>query len=81
MKHKNQPQAAPPPPPPPRRMLLPGSLQAAAAIGAEVSVLMDGDTDTITAVNAVGISLSTGARVLVDFVPPSGAFILGLLAT
>ncbi len=62
------------------RHLLPAVVQTTVDVGAAGDVLVDGDDVTIEVINATGQSLSSGSRVLVDFVQPAGAFILGVLS-
>ncbi len=57
----------------------PGTVAAQA--GDYINVRADGDSDTINAINASGLSLPAGARVMLVFVPPHGVFASGLIGT
>lgn len=56
-----------------------GVSASAAGPGATVSVKVDGDTEPITALNLAG-GVSSGARVMVLFVPPHGVYIIAPFA-
>lgn len=62
------------------RRMIPATASSSIDIGASGAVTIDGDTTTIDVINATGVILYSGARVLVDFIEPSGAFILGVLS-
>ena len=47
---------------------------------AYVEVLVDGDDSSISVLNATGVVLAQGQRVVVSFYPPHGAMVTGLLA-
>lgn len=44
-----------------------------------VSILVDGDTTPTTIINATGQPLTAGQRVVVDFYPPHGALVSGII--
>lgn len=58
----------------------PGTVGATANAGAEVSVRADGDTVAVPAVNASGVVLEAGDRVLIRWEPPNGVYVENLLA-
>lgn len=61
--------------------LRPATVVIATAGSSSVTVVYDGDTATISAVNLLGTLLLAGARVMGIQVPPSGNFILGYALT
>jgi hypothetical protein len=57
-----------------------GEVVSASFDTSEVSVLLDGDVDPIPVVNATGYQLLEGHRVVVDFYPPHGVLVTGVLS-
>lgn len=57
-----------------------GTVGGAGDAGTEVQVRPDGDPVAIPAVNAVGMALNAGDRVLVEWVPPGGVYVTNLLS-
>jgi hypothetical protein len=53
----------------------PGTTSSASDTGDDLSVLCDGDTATVPAVNATGFYVPASTRVLVLFTPPHGIWV------
>jgi hypothetical protein len=57
-----------------------GTVGGAADAGTEVLVRPDGDPVAVPAVNAAGLPLNAGDRVLVEWIPPGGVYVTSLLS-
>lgn len=58
-----------------------GTVADDAELTTYVNVLVDGDDTAISVLNGTGAQLTAGQRVVVDFYPPNGAIVQGILST
>lgn len=57
-----------------------GTVGASGDVGTEISVRGDGDVDAVPAINATGVAVEAGDRVLVDWLPGGRVYVAQLLS-